>query len=161
MFVIDGLLGRASCVDLDAPDASYPIAFPYDHHLHATMGPEWYWVGAHLKITDSDGNAGRAAILLSMQRTRSVGLTAQKKSGWTDLDATLATNVVTVTIDMGPGERKIVRRRRNVQWPSKGGSVSFSTPGKDFFFTCGTDSLRGSKNVLPLDVVVDDGNNMK
>jgi hypothetical protein len=160
MFVIQSLLGRASSVDMDIPASTYTPSFPLDHHPHASMGVEWYWLGCHMSVTDRHGNAGRISVLLVMAKTRAVGLAAQKAAGWTDQEVTLACNVVTVTVDMGPGERAIHRRSRNLQWQLKGGVVNFSVPGQDFLFQCGPDSLRGSADVMPLAVVVNDGTHM-
>lgn len=160
MSVIQTLLGRAGSVGFDVPPPSYQVSFPGDHHLHANMGLEWYWVGCHLNVTDQHGNAGRVSVLLAMEKIRTVGLAAQQAEKWTDQDVTLASNSVTVTVDMGPGARNIYRRSRNLQWPLKGGTVNFSTPGANFLFQCGSDSLSGSANVMPLSVKVDDGDNM-
>lgn len=160
MCVIQTLLGRASSVGSDAPDASYKVSFPQDHHLHANMGLEWYWVGCHMNVTDQNGNTGRLSVLLAMEKIRSVGLEAQQAAGWTDREVTLASNSVTLTVDMGPGNRNIYRRNRNLQWPLKNGVVNFSTPGQDFHFQCGADSLSGSADVLPLSILVSDGDNM-
>jgi hypothetical protein len=95
-----------------------------------------------------------------MEKIRTVGLGAQQAAKWTDREVTLASNSVTVTVDMGPGKCNIYRRSRNLQWPLKGGVVDFSTPGQDFLFQCGPDSLSGSADVLPLSVKVNDGDNM-
>lgn len=161
MSTINALLGRASSVGCEAPTAAYALSFPNDHHMHAAMGTEWYWVGCHMNVMDPNGNTGRVSLLLSMQKIRAVGTAAQQAAGWTDLEASIAANVVTVTVDMGPGKRAIHRRRPNVQWPAKGGVAAFSQPGDDtFYFTCGADSLQGSLNVLPLTVNVADGDNM-
>ncbi|MBV8659565.1 MAG: hypothetical protein JO142_17220 [Burkholderiales bacterium] len=161
MMLINALLGRANSVGFDAPAANYQVSFPTDHHLHGTMGLEWYWTGCHLNVIDAEGRPGRVSILLSMQKTRAVGVAAQHAAGWTDLDATIACNLVTVTVDMGPGQRKIVRRTPNLQWPAKGGAVDFSRPGDDrFHYSCGPDSLTGTLDVLPLTVKVRDGGNI-
>jgi CrtC N-terminal lipocalin domain len=157
MSVITALLGRAGSVDFNAPPDNYQVAFPKDHHLHADMGTEWYWIGCHLNVTDPAGNTGRIALLLSMQKIRAVGLTAQRNAGWTDQQVTVASNVATLTVDMGPDKRGYYRRSRNLQWPLMGGEVAFSAPGEDFYFQCGADSLTGSANVLPLYVNVNDG----
>jgi CrtC N-terminal lipocalin domain len=161
MATINSLLGRASSVGCDAPTASYALSFPTDHHMHATMGTEWYWIGCHLNVVDPQGNTGRLSLLLSMEKIRAIGVAAQQAAGWSALEASIATNIVTVTVDMGPGKRSIHRRSPNVQWPVKGGVAHFSQPGDDdFHFVCGTDSLRGALNVLPLAVSVNDGHNM-
>jgi hypothetical protein len=161
MWVTNSLLQRAASVDLDVPDAAYKVRFPADHHLHATMGTEWYWIGCHMKVVDSHGNAGRLSLLQSMQKIRIVGLAAQRAAGWSDKDVTLATDIVTVTVDMGPGRRGYHRRSRILQNPLTGGVVDFSVPGQAFFFRCGPDRLSGSADVLPLRLEVDDGDNMR
>src|SRR5579872_6606399 len=159
--VITSLLGRAAGYDCDQPGADYQLSFPNDHHLHPTMGAEWYYVGCHLNVTDSKGNDGRLGILLSIQKNRCVGKTAQHEANWSDTDTVICANVVTVTVDMANGEQKIVRRTRNCQWALTGGNVSYSAPGDDgFWFRCGNDSISGSLDVLPLNVIVDDGDNI-
>lgn len=161
MWTINTLLGRASSVGSVAPTASYALSFPLDHHFHADMGLEWYWVGCHMNVMTPDGETGRVSLLLSMEKLRAIGTAAQQAAGWSALDATVVTNLVTVTVDMGPGKRSIHRRRPNVQWPAKGGQADFSQPGDDsVYVVCGDDSLRGSLDVLPLAVKVDDGAHM-
>jgi len=161
-WTINTLLGRASSVGSNAPTESYALSFPNDHHLHADMGLEWYWIGAHVNVIAANGETGRLALLLSMEKARAVGLKAQQEAGWSALDATLVTNLVTVTVDMGPGRRSIHRRRPNVQWPAMGGAASFSQPGDAaFHYACGNDSLSGPLDVLPLSVRVDDGDHMR
>lgn len=161
MWTINTLLGRASSVGSVAPTASYALSFPDDHHMHADMGLEWYWVGCHMNVMTPEGETGRVSLLLSMEKIRAIGTAAQQAAGWSALDATVATNLVTVTVDMGPGRRAIHRRRPNVQWPAKGGQADFSQPGADsLYFVCGDDSLRGSLGVLPLAVKVNDGDHM-
>jgi hypothetical protein len=160
MAIINNLLGRASNFDFAVPGSA--VSFPADHHLHPTMGPEWYWFGCHLQVIDqSTGKSGRLSVFADMQRTRCVGLAEQRKAGWTDEQATLACSLATATVDMGPGQRTYVRRSNNTQWPLKGGSVQFSKPGEPFSFTCGADSLTGSRDVLPLTLTVKDGPNLE
>lgn len=159
IFMISSLLGRARSVDMHYPTLAYPLKFPHDHHLHADMGLEWYWVGAHMNVTDQQGRQGRLSILLSTQKIRSIGLQAQKDAEWSDEQVMVADNVVTITVDM-PDNKAIYRRSPNHQWPAKGGSLSYSTPGESFYFQCGPDSLSGSPDVLPLSVAVNDGDNM-
>lgn len=161
MFVIQTLLGRAGSVDKDAPDATYPLTFPQDHHMHANMGREWYYIAGHMQVTDEDGNTGRIAILMSILKIRAVGLTAQANAGWTDEEVTVATNVATLTVDMGVGKRKLYRRSPNSQWPLKKGVVKFSSPGENFMFQVGPDSISGSTDVLPLSVTINDEKNMQ
>ncbi len=159
MRMINVLLDRASNFDFAVPAAQ--VSFPADHHIHPTMGFEWYWFGCSLQVVDqSTGKSGRLSVFADMQRTRCVGLTAQSNAGWTDEQVTLACSLATVTVDMGPGQRMYVRRSNNDQWPLKGGSVQFSKPGEPFSFKCGNDSLTGSGNVLPLNLAIDDGANL-
>lgn len=161
MWTINTLLGRAGSVGSVAPTATYTLSFPNDHHIHADMGLEWYWVGCHMNVMTPQGETGRVSLLLSMEKLRAIGTAAQQAAGWSALDATVVANLVTVTVDMGPGKRAIHRRRPNVQWPAAGGQADFSQPGADsLYFVCGDDSLRGSLNVLPLTVKVNDGDNM-
>ncbi|MDE1146279.1 MAG: hypothetical protein PW843_06585 [Azospirillaceae bacterium] len=177
MAVIRSLLGRASSIDMavplpagstiQLPHAVYAdIAFPQDHHMHGQMGDEWYWVGAHLDVQDANGKKGRLAFLLSMLKFRACGLSAQESAGWTDEQASVFSNVATVTLDM-PGEpTRIVRRTPNYQWPAAGGTASFSTPGQPFFLGVGPDQLTGNGAatgndiVMPLSVSVADGDNI-
>lgn len=162
MFMISSLLGRASSVDMETPPSDYAVTFPNDHHFHASMGNEWYWIGCHLNVTDDKGNTGRVSMLLSLQKIRSIGLAAQQQAGWTDEQVTLGDNLVTVTVDMGPNNKSYYRRSPNYQWPATNGNLSFSKPGdKQFYIQCGPDSLKGSLDVLPLEVVVNDGDNMQ
>jgi CrtC N-terminal lipocalin domain len=159
MAIINNLLGRASNFDFAVPGSA--VSFPADHHLHPTMGPEWYWFGCHLQVIDqSTGKSGRLSVFADMQRTRCVGLNEQRKAGWTDEQVTLACSLATATVDMGPGQRTYVRRSNNTQWPLKGGSVQFSKLGEPFSFKCGEDSLTGSRDVLPLTLTIHDGANL-
>jgi hypothetical protein len=159
MTMINNMLRRASNFDFAVPGSA--VSFPADHHMHLTMGPEWYWFGCHLQVIDqSTGKPGRLSVFADMQRTRCVGFAEQRKAGWTDEQATLACSLATATVDMGPGQRTYVRRSNNTQWPLKGGSVQFSKPGEPFSFTCGADSLTGSRDVLPLSLTVKDGPNL-
>ena len=161
MWTINTLLGRAGSVGSVAPTAAYALSFPNDHHIHADMGLEWYWVGCHMNVMTPQGETGRISLLLSMEKLRAIGTAAQQAAGWSAFDATVVANLVTVTVDMGPGKRAIHRRRPNVQWPAAGGQADFSQPGADsLYFVCGDDSLRGSLNVLPLTVKVNDGDHM-
>lgn len=161
MFIIQSMLGRAKCVGFDSIDDSYKVKFPDDHHLHLNMGAEWYWTAFHADVIDENGNTGRLSALVVMEKNRCVGIDSQREAGWTDEEISLVTNLATVTIDMGPENRKYFRRSRNCQWGLKGGNLSFSKPGEKFYFTCGDDSMTGTENVLPLNVVVNDGSNMK
>jgi hypothetical protein len=160
MWIIQALLGRASSVGMDAPTPDYKLSFPDDHRIHTEMGLEWYWVGCHLNVTDQNGNKGRVSILSCFQKIRSVGHATQVKQRWTDEETTVGTNICTVTVDM-PKDKGLYRRNPNDQWPLKGGNLKFSGKGEDFFLKCGPDSLFGSVDVLPLNLIVDDGDNIQ
>lgn len=155
--VTQQLLGRASSVDMKVPPVGYTPVFPDDHHFHPDMGVEWYWVASHLNVvpTGITGNSGRISVLVMMQRQRSVGQAAQAAAGWSDAETQIVISEVTVTLDLDGGPNEIVRRSRNIQWPLVDGSSSagFSAPGSSFSVQCGPDSITGSANVLPLDVV--------
>jgi predicted secreted hydrolase len=151
------LLGRATDVDSENPPLTTPV-FPADHALHLSMGAEWYWVGAHLQVVNADdpGDTGRIAVLYSIQRRRAVGKTVQELAGWDDTQAQLASAVGTVTVETVAG-KSYHRRLPNIQWPAAGGDAKFSAAKKPLLFRCGRDSISGSKDVLPLRMVMDDG----
>src|SRR3954454_12451771 len=155
--VVMALLRRASCVDNENPPPAAPV-FPSDHCMHLSMGAEWYWIGAHLDVTDDRNPAetGRIAVLYSIQRQRAVGVTVQSLAGWSDTEAQIASSVCTVTVSM-PSGTSYSRRQPNIQWPAAGGSAAFSEAGEDFLFQCGTDTLSGSVDVLPVQLSVEDG----
>jgi hypothetical protein len=156
---IMSLLGRGSDFDTDAPASDYALQFPKDHHLHANMGFEWYYVCFHLNVTDSAGKQGRIGVLLSMQKQSIIGLTTRKRLGWSDPSSMMFVNLVTATVDF-PDHKAVIRRSENLQWPAVGGKGRFSTPGENFFFECGSDSLSGTTDVLPLLATVQDGKNL-
>lgn len=156
MAAILHLLGRGSDFDCDVPTT---LTLPADHHIHPTMGLEWYYVCMQLEVTDPNGNKGRIGVLNSMEKQRVIGKTAQTQAGWTDTQCMMFSSLATATLDI-PSGSSIIRRNRNVQWPSVGGSINYSQPGSAFLFQCGSDSMSGSANVLPLQVVVNDGTNM-
>ena len=122
------------------------------------MGAEWYWVGAHLQVANADdpGDTGRIAVLYSIQRRRAVGKTVQELAGWDDTQAQLASAVGTVTVETSAG-KSYRRRLPNIQWTAAGGHAEFSAAKKPLLFRCGRDFISGSKDVLPLRVVIDDG----
>ncbi|MTI87512.1 MAG: hypothetical protein FH748_06040 [Balneolaceae bacterium] len=167
MNIIHSLLGRAGNVGSDTitfnkdKKPEYSLTFPADHHMHGDMGNEWYWIGCHLDVTDENGNAGKLSILDTMQKIRSMGKSTQTKNNWTDEQVSVCCNIATVTVKMDNGETNYYRRNPNEQWPLKGGTSSFSSPGEPFSFNVGKDSFTGSTNVLPLTLKVDDGDNMK
>jgi predicted secreted hydrolase len=157
--MIQILLGRGLSYDMDAP-VDYKLNFPRDHHLHPKMGGEWYYLSGNLKARGPDGEALRIGVMVWIQKNRMVGNTAQADAGWTDDESTIVSSQATVVIESSDGRGRIYRRSRNLQWPLKGGSFSYSQPGEDFSFTCGADSFTGSKNVLPMRAKVDDGANL-
>jgi hypothetical protein len=153
------LLGRASDVGTKVPNMRLPLRFPRAHHIDPETGFEWYYFGTTLDVRDPEGNEGRVAILLSMQKQRIIGLTTQKAYGLSDNECMMFVNLVTATIDL-PGTRKTIRRTENFQLPALGGSGGFSSKGEAFYMICGTDSLTGTRHVLPLTAVVRDGDNL-
>lgn len=153
------LLGRAVDVGNDAPSATYPLAFPRDHAFHPTMGLEWYYICLHLRVTDGAGTPGRIGVMAILDKQRVVGLPVAQRFGWTDTASTVFASMVTATVDT-PAGKSITRRSTNVQWPAAGGSASFSVAGEPLGFTCGRDSLRGSVDVLPLTMNIDDSANL-
>jgi hypothetical protein len=161
MSIIRALLGRAKSVGFDTVEPDYKVSFPADHHMHPGMGDEWYWIACHADVTDQNGNKGRLSVMTVMEKFRCIGVEAQKEAGWSDMDAAIVTNISTVTVDMGPDDRKYYRRADNFQWTLKDGSAGYSAPGENFSFQCGDDSFTGSENVLPLNVRINDGDNLK
>lgn len=159
--IILTLLGRAKSVGFDSPDTSYKVSFPNDHHLHLNMGDEWYWIACHANATDQNGDKCRLSSMIVMEKMRCVSKDFQNEAGWSDEEASIVSNLATVTIDRGPGNRSFHRRSENNQWSLKGGNFKCSSPGEKFSFECGDDKLSGTENVLPLNVKVDDGDNMK
>lgn len=153
------LLGRASDVDCKYPDHKKALRFPGDHHIDSEMGFEWYYFGTYLNVKDQHGNIGRIGLLLSMQKQRVIGLTTQQEYGMTDNNCMMFVNLVTATIKMN-NNKKIIRRSANYQLPALGGAGGFSEPGEDFFMSCGSDALKGGRDVLPLTATVKDGNNL-
>jgi predicted secreted hydrolase len=155
--VVVTLLGRATDVDSENPPLTTPV-FPADHALHLSMGAEWYWVGAHLEVANAKdpGDTGRIAVLYSIQRRRAVGKTVQNLAGWDDTQAQIASAVGTVTVETS-AQKSYHRRLPNIQWTAAGGDAEFSAAKKPLLFRCGRDSIRGSKDVLPLHMVIDDG----
>lgn len=167
MYIIYSLLGRAAnvgseTISFDNGIADYQLSFPKDHALHSKMGSEWYWIGCHLNVTDENGNKGKLSIMDTMQKIRSVGTTVQAQNNWTDEQVALTCNIATVTVKMDADEEaSYYRRNNNRQWALKGGTTSFSKAGDPFSFICGNDSLTGTKDILPLKLIVNDGDNMK
>ncbi|MCP3943505.1 MAG: hypothetical protein GY710_18775 [Desulfobacteraceae bacterium] len=166
MNIIHSLLGRAGnigskTISFDGKVPEYYLKFPEDHRMHGNMGNEWYWIGCHLDVTDENNNKGKLSILDTMQKIRSVGTDTQVKYNWTEEQVCVTCNIATITTKTDSGDTCYFRRGTNEQWPLKGGGSSFSTVGEPFSFKVGPDSFTGSKNVLPLRLVVDDGDNMQ
>lgn len=167
MYLIYSLLGRAAnigseTISFNGDTPNYKLQFPKDHSLHGKMGDEWYWFGCHLDVTDENGNKGKLSIMDTMQKTRCMGTQIQANNNWTDEQASLSCNIATVTVKMDANdETSYYRRSQNRQWPLKGGNVSFSKAGEPFAFTVGADSLKGTEDVLPIQLIVDDGDNMQ
>jgi len=162
--VIQSLLGRASSYDMETPTADYNLRFPGDHHIHPQMGKEWYFIACNLNVTDSKGNHRRMGVFIILEKHRVVGETAQKNANWTDDDALIFTSKATVVFENQSKKDEIFRRKENIQWPLKGGSIKYSKAGKPdekFLLQCGRDVLSGSTNVLPMNASIDDGDNMK
>ncbi|MHC9541274.1 MAG: hypothetical protein AB9903_17355 [Vulcanimicrobiota bacterium] len=157
--IIHTLLDRASDYDCEAPGPDYPLQFPKDHHIHPSMGLEWYYLCLHLDVIDPAGTQGRIGILISLQKFRMIGNTTQQRYGWSSEQSMIFTNLATATVDF-TGRKSIIRRSPNVQWPAAGGSARYSAQGEKFYFGCGADSLSGSTDVLPLAVSIQDGNNL-
>lgn len=149
MFMIQQLLGRAGDVDTDMVKE---LSFPADHSLHPLMGLEWYYIACNLEVEDEAGHCGRMGLLMALDKMRAVGLTTQKAAGWSDQDTIVASSVTTATVTMDSGENYFHSSKDNLQWNLNGGKVSFSKPGEPFAFVCGEDSLKGSVDVLPLQV---------
>lgn len=161
MYIIQTLLGRAGNTGFNMPQPGAKLHFPHDHHFHLDMGQEWYWIAAHLEVKDENGNEGQLAVLTIIDRTRSVGLSAQQAAGWTDREQTIGSSMATVTVNM-PGEQAMYTRSPNIQWPLKDGEFDCSQPGQlSFYARCGPDSIAGPADVLPLRVRVQDGANLE
>jgi predicted secreted hydrolase len=150
------MLGGAGGYGDDHPPAS--VVFPIDHRLHLDCGNEWYWISANL-MGGSDGASKKISLLIDMLRIRVISKAVQEQAGWTDAECQVVWNAVTCVIADGAGVR-MIRRRPNVQWAAVGGKVAFPD-GESFVYSCGPDSMTGSVDVLPLNVVVDDGDNIR
>ena len=167
--IIQSLLGSANNIGSETisftnkgKDPEYSLKFPKDHSIHGTMGSEWYWLACHLNVLDEHGKKAKLSVLDTMQKNRSVGTDVQAKYNWTDEEVAVTCNIATVTVKMEDNdETSYYRRNTNEQWPLKGGKSSFSKEGEPFSFEVGKDSLKGSLDVLPLQLVVDDPGNMK
>lgn len=150
--VISSLLGPAVSFGSDTPHGN--LVFPRDHLLHLNMGTEWHWLSFNVTVEDSDG-CDRISGFATFKRVRSVSPHVQRQAGWTDVEAQIGATTATLTFATRE-HCEIVRRRPNVQWPALGGDVEFG----EFLFRNGPDFLKGSVNVLPLAVHIDDGSNM-
>jgi predicted secreted hydrolase len=152
--VIFKLLGSGGSCGSKIPQK--PLRFPYDHQLHLEMGTEWYWLSCNLEVEGSNG-LDRIGILVVIARNRTVSLDVQKVAVWSDEEVQVVDSSATITVATRT-ESFIVRRRPNVQWPAVGGKVKFETD--PFLYQNGPDYLKGSVNVLPLTVHVDDAPNL-
>lgn len=167
MNLIQSLLGKASnigseTIPFNKTKPDYSLNFPEDHRIHGSMGSEWYWLACHLDVTDQNNKKGKLSVLDTMQKNRSMGTAIQAKYNWTEEQVCVTCNIATVTVKMEANdETSYYRRNLNEQWPLKGGISSFSSVGEPFSFNVGADSLTGTKNVLPLKLVVNDGDNMQ
>ena len=153
--VITALLGPGNSYGIDVPIK--PLKFPEDHKLHLNMGTEWYWLICNLEVEGS-GGLDKIGVLLDMTRMRAVSLKVQEEAGWSDEDAQIVDNVVTVTLATRK-DNCIIRRSPNTQWGALGGKIKFDSD--PFHYQVGKDYLKGSKDVLPLKIHVDDGENMR
>ncbi|MFM9863571.1 MAG: lipocalin-like domain-containing protein [Micropepsaceae bacterium] len=149
------LLGTAACYGVNHPTAK--PAFPDDHAVHPKWGLEWYYLACNLEV-DGTGGQDRIGVLVDLARQRAVSLAVQNQSGWSDEDAQIVYSIASATVATRK-DKFTVRRRSNAQWPIKApGSVAMNKPGDPFLFRCGPDVLQSSSpNVLPLQVLVDDG----
>ena len=153
--VINNLMGAGRSVGCEVPTG--PIQLPQDHRLHLECGTEWYWISCNLTVDGSNG-LDRIGVLVVQTRNRAVSSDVQKAVGWTDAEAQVVDTAATVTVATR-ADNYIVRRNPNVQWAPLGGKVAFNaTP---FLYQNGPDSMKGSEQVLPLAVHVDDGSNMQ
>jgi hypothetical protein len=158
--VISALLGNAESYGANVPTS---LHLPADHRMHLDMGREWYWLSANLTV-DGTGGRDQIGVIIVIARSRAVTNAVQAQAGWSDTEAQIVDSTATVTLSTEQVS-KIVRRRPNVQWTKLGGQVEFQPdaehPGEAFLYRCGPDSLRGSRDVVPLEAVIDDGENMK
>jgi hypothetical protein len=154
--VILNLLANGASFGLEPPPAT--LQFPRDHNLHLKSGQEWYYLACDLEV-EGRGLLDRIGVFVDISRTRMVSLGVQQKANWSDADAQIVSSIATVTLATET-EARTVRRRPNVQAQLLGGQVEFGAgPLK---YRCGPDSIQGTgDNVLPLRVVVDDGDNME
>lgn len=150
--VISSLLGPAVSFGSDTPQAK--LVFPRDHLLHLNMGTEWYWLSFNVTVEGTDG-CDRISGFATVKRVRSVSPDVQRQAGWTDVEAQIGATTATLTFATRE-HCEIVRRRPNIQWAALGGDVEFG----EFLFRNGPDFLKGSANVLPLGVHIDDAPNM-
>lgn len=153
--VILALLGAGGSYGMATP--SDPMKFPEDHRLHLDMGMEWYWLACNLEVDGSDG-LDKIGVLLNFTRMRAVSLKVQQEAGWTDEEAQIVDCAGSVTVATRK-DSLIVRRSPNTKWGAFGDKIKFGTD--PFLYQVGGDYLKGSKDVLPLKVHIDDGSNMR
>lgn len=153
------LLGTAAFTGVDHPKAK--PQFPDDHALHPKWGMEWYYLACNLEVEGTSGQ-DRIGVFVDFARERAVSNVVQGQSGWSDDDAQIVYSMASANLATRK-DQFTVRRRSNAQWPIKTpGSVAMSNPGDPFLFRCGPDVLQSSNpSVLPLQVLVDDGSNLR
>ena len=161
LLVLKALSGGTANYNVQKPAPGQTLAFPEDHAMHLKMGTEWYWTASAFDVVDEFGNPGRISILACMYKLPAIGTPERATANWSDQQANIVCHTVTATIDMQDGDSKLVRRSRNLQWPLKGGITQFSSPGDPFLFRCGPDCLSGTTDVMPLDLTVEDADNMR
>jgi hypothetical protein len=155
MLMIHAGLSRASDYGNNIPRE---LNLPDDHHLQTTMGTEWYWIGCTLQVKDENNNLGQLGVLVSMQKIRTMSIEAQQQAGWSDYETMILSTTSTVTVNMND-QKQIFRRSPNKQWGYFSKEIAYSVPGEDFWIGCGPDFIRGSMDVMPLQVSINDLNN--
>jgi predicted secreted hydrolase len=154
--VIHQMLGVAGGYD-QGPPPKVPLQFPKDHLMHLDAGAEWYWFSCHLDAQGPNGPV-QIGILMSMERVRMLSLGVQQAAGFSDTDCQGAWNIVTVVVTDG-ATSSITRRNLNAGWSALGDTVIFPTVS-DFRCQVGPDYIQGTADVLPLQISVDDGQNI-
>lgn len=122
---------------------------------------EWYYLACNLEV-EGTGGQDRIGVFVDIARERAVSNVVQGQIGWSDSDAQIVYSMAMANVATRK-DQYTVRRRSNAQWPAKTpDSVAMSAPGDPFFFRCGPDVLQStSPSVLPLQVLVDDGSNLR
>jgi predicted secreted hydrolase len=154
--VIYQMLGAAAGYG-QGPAPKPPLHFPQDHLMHLGAGAEWYWFSFHLDAQGPNGPV-QIAIVMSMERVRLLSLAVQQAAGFSDTESQAAWNIVTVVVTDGASST-ITRRNLNAGWSALGDTVIFPTASK-FHCQVGPDFIQGTRDVLPLNVRVNDGQNI-